>query len=70
MCDQTILNLHVEKGGELRIEPSLIKQYNSGETTIRQNTNHPAHVIFGDAVGSEHQQKISAPAKQRQSKQR
>lgn len=70
MCDQTRSNLHVEKGGELRTELSLIKQYNSGKTTILQNTNHTVHVIFGDIAVSEHQQKSSVAAKQRQFKQR
>jgi len=46
MCDQEMSNLHVEKGGGLGTELSLIKQYNCGKTNTLQNTSQagPRHI--------------------------
>lgn len=39
MHGQAMSNLHVEKGGGLRTELSLIMKYNCGNTGILQNTD-------------------------------
>lgn len=56
MCNQAMSNLHVEKGGGLRAELSLIKQFNC--LICFKILTKLAHIIFKDVAVSKHHREV------------